>query len=111
MESDETRQFFRLGALSEISDPGVKVYSAGKKRVLVALNDGKVYAMEDRCTHDNGPLSQGELHDCEIACPRHGARFDLKTGKALCLPAVGSATVYSVEIRDGVIYVGLPANA
>jgi 3-phenylpropionate/trans-cinnamate dioxygenase ferredoxin subunit len=110
-EDDETRRFFKVGLLSEIPEPGLKVVSAGKRRILVARCNGQVYAMDDRCTHDGGPLGEGEMEDTEIACPRHGARFDLKTGRALCLPAVGRAAIYSVEVRNGEIYVGLPLRS
>ncbi len=90
MEDEHTRRFFKVGKISDIPDSGVKVFKAGKKNVLVAVCEGQVYAIDDRCTHDDGPLGEGELLDgCEVECPRHGARFSLKTGKALCLPAVG----------------------
>lgn len=111
MESEQTRRFYKAGKLSEIPESGVKCITAGKKRILLARWEGKLYAIDDRCTHDDGPLSEGEFHDCQIECPRHGARFDVRTGKALCLPAVGAVSVYSVEVRDGEIYVGLPTNA
>ncbi|MBX9769775.1 MAG: Rieske 2Fe-2S domain-containing protein, partial [Candidatus Obscuribacterales bacterium] len=56
MESDtHTRRFFKVGRLEEISEPGTKVYEAGKRRFLVARWEGKLYAIDDRCTHDNGP--------------------------------------------------------
>jgi len=111
IDSEHTRRFFRVGQINEIPDPGVKVIKAGKKQILVAHCEGNWYAMDDRCTHDNGPLAEGKLEGCQIECPRHGARFDLKTGKALCLPAVGGVSIYSIEVRDGEIYVGLPTNA
>lgn len=111
METEHTRQFYKVGKIAEIPEPGTKIFQAGKKRILVARWEGQVYAIDDRCTHDDGSLAEGELEDCQVECPRHGARFDLKSGKALCLPAVGSVHVYSVEVRDGEIYVGLPTNA
>lgn len=108
IENEQTRRFYKLGKASDIPEEGVKVFTAGRRRILVARCQGQIYAMDDRCTHDNGPLSEGEVEECEITCPRHGARFDLKTGKALCLPAVVNVPTYSVEVRDGEIYVGLP---
>ncbi len=111
METEHTRRFFKVGKFNDVPEPGSKVFSAGKKKILVARWEGQVYAIDDLCTHDGGPLGEGEVDDCQVECPRHGARFDLKTGKATCLPAVGGVSVYSVEVRDGDIYVGLPTNA
>ena len=61
---------------------------------------GTVYAIEDRCSHDDGPLAEGELDEasCTIECPRHGSRFDLKTGKPLGLPAYVPVDTYPVII-------------
>ena len=111
LESEQTRRFFKVGKASELPETGCKVFKAGKRNVLIASWEGKLYAIDDRCTHDNGPLGEGTIEQGEVECPRHGARFDIKTGKAVCLPAVGGVPVYSVEIRDGEIYVGLPTNA
>ncbi|HEY4440461.1 MAG TPA: non-heme iron oxygenase ferredoxin subunit [Candidatus Elarobacter sp.] len=68
--------------------------------VLLCNVDGEIYAIEDVCTHDGGPLDQGELEDCRIMCPRHGAMFDVKTGAALTPPAVVPVETYPVTI-DG----------
>ena len=73
--------------------------------VLLCNVDGEIYAVEDVCTHDGGALDggeldQGELDGCRIMCPRHGAFFDVTTGKALTLPAVSPLPVYPVTI-DG----------
>jgi 3-phenylpropionate/trans-cinnamate dioxygenase ferredoxin component len=68
---------------------------------------GTVYAIEDRCSHDDGPLVEGELDQeaCTIECPRHGSLFDLKTGKPLTLPAYVSVETYPVIIEDETIKV------
>lgn len=100
-------EFIKLGATEQVPQDKTKVFVAGTKRILVANVDGTFYAIDDRCTHDNGPLGEGELCDNEIECPRHGARFDVRTGKALCLPAVGAVATYPVEVRDNEIYVRL----
>ena len=110
IEVEQTRRFIRLGKLEEIPENGTKVFQAGKRRILVARWEGKLYAIDDRCTHDNGPLGEGTFDHGEVECPRHGARFDIKTGKALCLPAVGAVCSYSAEERNGDVYVGLPTN-
>jgi 3-phenylpropionate/trans-cinnamate dioxygenase ferredoxin subunit len=68
---------------------------------------GTVYAIEDRCSHDNGPLVEGELDqaDCTVECPRHGSRFDLKTGRPLTLPAYVPVETFPVIIDDEKIMV------
>jgi 3-phenylpropionate/trans-cinnamate dioxygenase ferredoxin subunit len=69
--------------------------------VAVFRVQGNYYAIEDVCSHDDGPLAEGELVGCQIICPRHGARFDLKTGEALSLPAYRPIEVFPVEVKDG----------
>lgn len=73
--------------------------------VLVANCDGDYYAIEDRCSHDNGPLAEGRLYWCEIECPRHGGKFDVKTGKATALPAFNAVRRYAVRVVNGQIEV------
>ena len=68
---------------------------------------GTFYAIEDRCSHDDGPLAEGELHeaDCTIECPRHGSLFDLRTGTPKTLPAYVPVDSFPVTIEDGVVKV------
>ncbi|MFN8658598.1 MAG: non-heme iron oxygenase ferredoxin subunit [Candidatus Obscuribacterales bacterium] len=106
----DTTQFVKVAGVAEIPPGEVRVFSAHGHRIALCNNDGQYYAIDDRCTHDNGPLGEGELVDGEIECPRHGARFDIKTGKAMCLPAVGSVATYPIEIRDGELWVGPPSK-
>ena len=73
--------------------------------VLLCNYDGEIYAVEDVCTHDGGPLDQGELMDCRIMCPRHGAIFDVATGAALTLPAVIPIETFTVTIEGDDVYV------
>ena len=69
--------------------------------------EGTLYAIEDRCSHDDGPLVEGTLDQaaCTIECPRHGSRFDLRTGKPLNLPAYVPVDTFPVTVEDGVIRV------
>lgn len=62
------------------------------------------YCIEDTCTHDGQAMTDGELHGCEITCPRHGARFDIRTGRALCMPATEGVATFEVEVRADGIY-------
>jgi Ferredoxin subunits of nitrite reductase and ring-hydroxylating dioxygenases len=70
---------------------------------------GELYAIEDRCSHDDGPLAEGELDADEgiAVCPRHGARIDIRSGRALSLPAVESVQTFPVGVEDGLVVVEL----
>ncbi|MGD2253700.1 MAG: non-heme iron oxygenase ferredoxin subunit [Anaerolineales bacterium] len=69
---------------------------------------GQYHAIADVCSHDDGPVAAGDVDEHEIACPRHGARFDLRTGKALSLPAVVDIPTYPVRVKGDQIEVGIP---
>ena len=71
---------------------------------------GSLYAIEDRCSHDDGPLCEGEWDEstCTVVCPRHGSVFELATGRPLSLPAYVPVDTYPVKIVDGVVRVELP---
>jgi 3-phenylpropionate/trans-cinnamate dioxygenase ferredoxin subunit len=68
---------------------------------------GTYYAIEDVCTHDDGPLAEGDLHGYEIECPRHGARFDIRTGTVLSMPAVLDVSWFPVRVEGDDIQIGL----
>lgn len=87
-------------------EPGtVKVYDVAGKQIAICNVDGTFYAIDDVCTHDGGPLDQGELEGTEIECPRHGALFDVTNGKALTLPAVQPVASYPVTVEGDQIKV------
>jgi len=81
-----------------------QVVAAEDTDIAVFNIDGEFYAIEDVCTHDGGQLTGGECDGCEIVCPRHGARFDIKTGAALSAPAYEATATFPIKIEDGVIY-------
>lgn len=80
----------------------------GDKSVVVFNIAGKFFAIDDVCTHDGGPLGEGKLEGFNVTCPRHGAEFDVRTGKAVKLPAVEDVAAYPVQVRDGTIFIGMP---
>jgi 3-phenylpropionate/trans-cinnamate dioxygenase ferredoxin subunit len=87
-------------------EPGkVMVVELEGQEIALCNVDGAFYAIEDVCSHDGSPLDQAELTGCQIECPRHGARFDVRTGRPLTLPAVVPIRAYQVELRDGGVYV------
>jgi len=74
-------------------------------RVRVVRVSGTLYAFEDRCTHDDSPFEDAPIEDCEIICPRHGARFCIRTGAALTAPAYEPVATLPVRVENGVIQV------
>lgn len=101
-------EFVKVAIKSDIAEGQVKTCQVGSKRVVVCNVGGDYYAIEDVCTHDGAPLGAGELIDCQIECPRHGARFDVRTGKVTCLPAVIPVATYPVEVRGNELWVAVP---
>jgi 3-phenylpropionate/trans-cinnamate dioxygenase ferredoxin component len=67
--------------------------------------DGEYYAIEDVCTHDGAPLAHGRFRGEEVTCPRHGARFNVKTGAALCMPAFEPVETYPVKVEENGIFI------
>lgn len=79
---------------------GERIVVEVKDRFIAIFNvGGTYYAIEDVCTHDDGPLAEGDLHEFEIECPRHGARFDIRTGKALSMPATQDVERFEVRVE------------
>jgi 3-phenylpropionate/trans-cinnamate dioxygenase ferredoxin component len=94
--------------VDELPDGSMRLVPAAGKTIGVYRCHGELYAIEDRCTHDDGPLAEGEWDPeaCEVVCPRHGSRFDLRTGNALTLPAYLPVPTYPVRVReDGMIVI------
>jgi 3-phenylpropionate/trans-cinnamate dioxygenase ferredoxin subunit len=85
---------------SETPPGAITVHEVGGKRIALCNVNGRFYAIDDVCTHDGGPLDQGELEGNLVECPRHGAKFDVTTGRPMTLPAVKPVATYPVEI-DG----------
>lgn len=81
------------------------------QRIVIFNLGGLYYAIGDLCSHDDGPVGEGMVDGEEIICPRHGARFDLRTGKALRMPAVKGIPAYPVRVVDGQIEIGLPPQS
>jgi metal-sulfur cluster biosynthetic enzyme/nitrite reductase/ring-hydroxylating ferredoxin subunit len=101
-------EFVKVAKRSELSSPGKMLVEVDDQLVLLSCLDGEYYAIDDVCTHDGGPLSEGELTgDGAIACPRHGAKFDLKTGAALTMPATQATVAHEVKVEGEDIFVRL----
>jgi 3-phenylpropionate/trans-cinnamate dioxygenase ferredoxin subunit len=88
--------------------PGERLFiEVGKFPITIFNIDGEFYAIADVCTHDDGPLGDGEVDDHQIICPRHGARFDIRTGEVLTLPAVRGVKTYPTRVEDNILQLGL----
>src|SRR2546422_2814523 len=99
--------FVRVAKVSEIPDPGKQLVEVDERLVVVFHAGGKFYAIDDVCTHDGGPLGEGELCGYEIACPRHGAKFDIRDGRALTMPATQATAAHEVKVEGDEIFVKL----
>jgi 3-phenylpropionate/trans-cinnamate dioxygenase ferredoxin subunit len=97
-----------IGKTSDIAPGTVRVFDVDGQAVAVANVDGQFYAFADVCTHDNGPVAEGELDGCVIECPRHGARFDITTGAVLSMPAVVDLPVYDLTVEGDDIRLSRP---
>jgi 3-phenylpropionate/trans-cinnamate dioxygenase ferredoxin subunit len=100
-------EFTRLCKVSDVPDPGQKVFEVDERFIVLFRVGGRFYALDDACTHDGGPLGQGKLTGFEIMCPRHGARFDIRDGRALCLPAVQAVPLHEVKVEGEEVLVRL----
>jgi 3-phenylpropionate/trans-cinnamate dioxygenase ferredoxin subunit len=101
-------EYVTVASIGELADGERLIFEIGELPVALFFLGGQYYAIADVCSHDDGPVAEGELEGLEIACPRHGARFDLESGAALTLPAVVDIPAYPVRVVGDEIQIGLP---
>ena len=102
-------EYVKVAALDEVPVGGSKLVEIDYVRVALFNLEGTIYAIEDVCTHDGGPLVEGEVLDgCQVMCPRHGARFDIRTGEALSFPAFEATNTYNVKVEGDDILIESP---
>lgn len=101
--------FVAIAKTSDVPDPGSTLVEVGERLVVLIHAAGHWYALDDVCTHDGGPLSDGPLDATEhtIACPRHGAKFDIRTGAALTMPATKPTKSHEVKLDGDQVFVRL----
>jgi 3-phenylpropionate/trans-cinnamate dioxygenase ferredoxin component len=101
--------FVPVAKVSEIPDPGTLLVEVEERLVVVIHAAGHFYALDDVCTHDGGPLSEGPVDPAgrTIACPRHGAKFDIQTGAALTMPATKPTVAHEVKVDGDQLFVRL----
>jgi 3-phenylpropionate/trans-cinnamate dioxygenase ferredoxin subunit len=101
-------EFIDIAAIDELEE-GERLFVDVDEMPIVLFNiGGYVFAIKDVCSHDDGPLGEGDLDGYKIICPRHGAAFDVRTGKVLSLPAIVDIPAFPIKIEGGRILVGLP---
>lgn len=104
----EECEYYAVAAVGDLPN-GERLFVEIDSEYIIVFNiGGEYFAIADLCSHDDGPLGDGEVIDHAVACPRHGARFDLRSGEALTFPAVQDIPAYPVRIKDGAVEVGLP---
>jgi len=106
---DEAKvKFVEIAPVSELPN-GERLFVEVEGRSIVIFNiAGQLFAIGDICSHDDGPLGDGDLEGYNIVCPRHGAEFDVRTGKVMQMPAVVDIPAYPVQARSESIFLGIP---
>jgi 3-phenylpropionate/trans-cinnamate dioxygenase ferredoxin subunit len=97
----------RVCRVSDVPDPGMRTFEVEDRFIILFHMDGEFHALDDRCTHDGGPLGEGILEGFKIICPRHGAQFDIRTGLALTMPATRSTAYHPVTVEGDEVFVQL----
>ena len=100
--------FVRVCKASEIGEGERRHFAFEEETIVVFKVDGEFYAIADVCTHDGGPLEDGDLEGYKVECPRHGACFDIRTGAALSMPAVVPVPTYETKVEGEDLYVEDP---
>ncbi|TWT99711.1 3-phenylpropionate/cinnamic acid dioxygenase ferredoxin subunit [Botrimarina colliarenosi] len=104
-------QFFPVGPAGDFADPSSTLVDVDDESIVLIHASGRFYALDDVCTHDGGPLSDGPLNAGDdppsIECPRHGAEFALADGAALTMPATKPTRAHEVKVEDGQVLVRL----
>jgi 3-phenylpropionate/trans-cinnamate dioxygenase ferredoxin component len=104
----ENLEYIEIAPASELPTGERLFVELGDKPIVIFNIAGQLFAIGDVCTHDDGPLGDGVIEGHNVVCPRHGAEFDVRTGKAMAMPAVIDIPAYPVQVRDGNIFVGIP---
>lgn len=101
-------EFVEIASASELPN-GERLFLEIEGKAIVIFNiAGQLFAIGDVCTHDDGPLGDGDLEGFNVVCPRHGAEFDVRTGKVMQMPAVVDIPAYPVKVVEGMIQLGIP---
>lgn len=100
-------EFVKAAKVGDVPDPGKQLIEIDDRLVVLFHVDGKFHCIDDVCTHDDGPLGEGRLDGYSIACPRHGAKFDIRDGRALTMPATEDTTAHEVRVEGDSVFIRL----
>jgi 3-phenylpropionate/trans-cinnamate dioxygenase ferredoxin subunit len=103
-------EYIPVGSVDDLDEGGRLFLEIDQKPIVILRIAGEYYAIADVCSHDDGPVGEGTLEGYEIICPRHGAHFDIRTGKVLALPAFVDIPAFPVRVVDGQLEIGLPSD-
>jgi len=107
-EGTARTEFSRACALADVPEEGAIGVEVAGVPVAVVRADGELFALHDVCSHEEVPLSEGEIYDHTVECWLHGSCFDLRTGKPTGPPATKPVATYPVKVESGDVYVALP---
>jgi len=99
-------EFVKVASTSELAPGQARLVNIKGKEIALFNIEGNFFALENACTHEEGPLAEGDIEGHEVTCPWHGARFDIRTGEVLCAPAYEDAARYNVRVIGTDIEVG-----
>lgn len=98
--------WIEVARLDDIPDGGARVFEVDERMVAVFRVGDECFALEDQCTHDGGELASGLVIGCEVICPRHGAKFDIRSGRVTSPPATEDVRAYPVRVEGGRVLIG-----
>jgi 3-phenylpropionate/trans-cinnamate dioxygenase ferredoxin subunit len=107
-EATMATRWVEVAEADAISEGEVRTFEVEGERIAIARAEGQLHAVENVCSHDDGPLGDGTVDGHCIVCPRHGAKFDVRTGAALTMPAVSPIESYPVKEEGGKVVLALP---
>jgi len=107
---EEKVDYMEIAPVSELPNGERMFVDVGDTPIVIFNIAGQLFSTGDVCSHDDGPVGDGDLEGFNVVCPRHGAEFDVRTGKAVAMPAVVDIPAYPVKVQDGMIFLGIPKD-
>lgn len=98
-------EFIQVAKVADVANSGKLILEVEDRMVVLLHINDQFFCIDDVCTHDGGPLGEGELCGYELACPRHGAKFDVRNGAALTMPATEATIVHEIKIEGDNVFV------